>query len=139
MRNFLKLLVLIVDEVIAGLFLLLVLPSFGVEVPLWTAAVVIAVLLAKDVAFAPYVLGGGLERKPEVGPESLIGRTAVVVEDLTPEGLVKINGELWRAECVNGMARKGEKVVIVGVSGARVLVEHRASSEPGQLPPDCSS
>jgi len=130
MRNFPKLLTLIADEVIAGLFPLLVLPSFGIKVPLWAVAVVIAVLLAKDVAVAPYIIGGGLERKPEVGPESLIGRTAVVVEDLTPEGLVRIDGELWRAECVNGTARKCEKVVIAGVRSAKVLVERRVSLEP---------
>ena len=130
MKNLLKLLALMADEVIVGLFLLLVLPSFGIEVPLWAVAVVIGTLLAKDFLVAPFVLRGGLNAKPSTGSESIVGRTAVVVEDLTPEGLVKIDGELWSAECVNGTARRGEEVLIIGVNGTRVLVERRASPEP---------
>ena len=139
MRNLLKLLALMADEVIVGLFLIWVLPSFGVGVPLWAVAVVVAVLLAKDFLIAPFILRGGLNARPQTGSESLIGRTVVVVEDLSPEGLVKVGGELWSAECVDGTARRGEVVVIVGVSGAKVLVERRASPEPLQLPPGCWS
>lgn len=139
MRDLLKLLALTADEIVVGLFLLLVLPSFGVDVPLWAVVAVIAVLLAKDSLIAPFILRGGLGDRPKAGPESLIGRTAVVVEDMKPDGMVKLNGELWSARCVDGTARRGEVVVIVGVSGARVLVERRASPEPGQPPQDCSS
>lgn len=108
MKNLLTLLALAADEIAVGLFLLLVLPSFGIEVPLWAIAVVIGILLAKDFLVAPFVLRGRLKARPQTGSESLIGRTAVVVEDLTPEGLVKLDGELWSAECVNGTARRGE-------------------------------
>ncbi|WP_297435921.1 NfeD family protein [Thermococcus sp.] len=129
MKNFLKFLALMADEVIVGLFLLLVLPGFGIDVPIWTAAVVIGILLAKDVLVAPFVLRGGLNTRPETGSESLIGRTAVIVEDLTPEGLVKVDGELWSAECINGTARWGESVEIISVSGAKVLVKRLESPE----------
>ncbi|WP_232461734.1 NfeD family protein [Thermococcus pacificus] len=139
MRNFITLLALAADEIAVGLFLLIVLPRFGVEVPLWAVAVIIGILLVKDFLIAPFVLRGGLSVRPQTGPESLIGKTAVVVEDLAPEGLVKIDGELWSAECIKGTAKRGEKVVIVGVKGTRVLVERRASPELGQLPRDCSS
>ncbi len=126
MRNLLKFLALMADEVIVGLFLIWVLSGFGVEVPLWAVVAVIAVLLAKDFLIAPFILRGGLNARPQTGSESLIGRTAVVVEDLTPEGLVRIENELWSAECVNGTAKRGEDVVVIGVSGAKVLVERRA-------------
>ncbi|WP_297417182.1 NfeD family protein [Thermococcus sp.] len=139
MRSLLKFMALMADEVVVGLFLIWVLPSFGVELPLWVVAVVIAVLLAKDFRVVPFILRGGLSAKPQIGSESLIGRTAMVVEDLNPRGLVKVADELWSAKCVNGTARKGEVVVIVGVSGAKILVERRASPEPGQLPLDGSS
>ena len=124
MRNLLKLLALMADEVIVGILLLLVLPGFGIEVPLWAVAVVIGTLLAKDFLIAPFVLKG-LNARPRTGSESIIGRTAVVVEDLTPEGLVKLDGELWSAECVNGAAKRGERVSVVGLNGTRVLVERR--------------
>ncbi|WP_297501162.1 NfeD family protein [Thermococcus sp.] len=139
MRSLLKFMALMADEVVVGLFLIWVLPSFGVKVPLWVVAVVIAVLLAKDFRVVPFILRGGLSTRPQIGSESLIGRTAVVVEDLKPEGLVKVDGELWSAVCLNGNAMRGEKVAIVRVRGTRVLVERRASPEPGQLPRDGSS
>ncbi len=135
MKNFLKFLALMADEVIVGLFLLLVLPGFGIGVPVWTVAVVIGILLAKDLLVAPFILRGGLSARPETGSESLIGRTALIVEDLTPEGLVKVDGELWSAECINGTARRGESVVIISVSGARVLVKRRESPERRQPHP----
>jgi membrane protein implicated in regulation of membrane protease activity len=123
MKAVLKLLALSADEIIVGLFLILVLPAFGITVPLWAVASVIAFLLAKDLLVAPFIMGGGLSSRPEVGPESLTGKKAVTLEDLNPEGLVKVNGEFWSAECVNGSARRGEVVEIVGVKGARVFVK----------------
>ena len=95
--------------------------------------------MAKDFLIAPFILHGGLNARPQTGSEGLIGRTAVVVEDLNPEGLVRIENELWSAECVNGTARRGEVVVIVGVGGAKVLVERRASPEPSPPRRGCSS
>ncbi|WP_456366855.1 NfeD family protein [Thermococcus sp.] len=121
----LKLLVLLADEVLIIVLFLLLFPQLGLRVPLWAILLLLAVLLAKDIAVAPYVLRGSLERKPEVGPESLIGKTAVVLEDLDPEGIVKVEGELWRALCLNGKASRGDKVLIVGVRGTTALVECR--------------
>ncbi|NJF25528.1 NfeD family protein [Thermococcus sp. Bubb.Bath] len=118
-----KFLLLSVDEIIVGLFLVWVLPGFGVEVPLWAVASVIGVLIFKDILVAPFILRGGLSARPRAGSESLVGRIALVVEDLDPEGLVKVDGELWSAECIKGSARRGEVVKIVGVSGSKVLVE----------------
>ena len=123
----LKLLALMADEVLIIVLFLLPFPQLGLRVPFWATLLLIAVLLAKDIAVAPYVLRGGLERKPEVGPESLIGKTAVVLEDLNPEGIVKVEGELWRALCLNGKASRGDKVLIVGVRGTTVLVECRVT------------
>ncbi len=126
----LKLIALIADEIIVGVFLLVVLPALGMGVPVLVMGLILGILLVKDVLIAPYVLGGGLEKRPKAGPESLVGRTAVVVEDLSPEGLVKLDGELWRARCLHGTARRGEKVRVVEVDGTKLLVERRARQEP---------
>lgn len=125
LRDVLKLLALMADEIIVGVFIFLILPEIGVEIPLWAGLLVIAALLAKDFLIAPFVLGGGANKKPEVGPEGLVGRTALVVEDLSPDGVVKLDGELWKAECLNGTAKRGEKVKITAVRGTKVLVERR--------------
>ncbi|WP_342781715.1 NfeD family protein [Thermococcus aciditolerans] len=123
--NLLKLLALMADEIIVGVFIFLILPEIGVEIPLWAGLLVMSLLLAKDFLIAPFVLGGGADKKPRAGPEGLIGRTALVVEDLSPEGVVKLDGELWKAECLDGVAERGERVRIISVRGTKVLVERR--------------
>jgi len=120
-----KLLALAADEIIVAVFLLLVLPALGIDVPPPVTALLIAVLILKDFLIAPFVLRGGLSARPKTGPESLVGKEALVVEDLSPEGIVKIEGELWRAECINGSAKTGERVRVVSVKGAKLLAERR--------------
>lgn len=121
----LKLLALAADEIIVAIFLLIILPGLGIDVPLPAVALVLGVLLLKDFLIAPFVLRGGLSARPKTGPESLIGKEALVIEELSPEGVVKVEGEMWRAECLNGNARRGESVTIVGIKGAKLLVERR--------------
>jgi len=126
----LKLLALAADEIIVAIFLLIILPGLGIDVPLPAVALVLAVLILKDFLIAPFVLRGGLSARPKTGPESLIGKEALVIEELSPEGVVKVEGEMWRAECLNGNAERGESVTIVGIKGAKLLVELPASEEP---------
>ena len=123
--RFLKLIALIADEIVVAVVLLILLPAVGINVPLPLAGLILIFLLAKDFLIAPFVLGGGADKRPETGPESLMGRTALVVEDLSPEGVVKIDGELWKAECLNGVAERGESVRIISVQGTKVLVKRR--------------
>ncbi len=122
----LKFIALTADEIIVAVVLLAVLPAVGIAVPLPITGLILGVLLIKDILIAPYVLGGGLEKKSSTGAEALIGREARVIEDLTPRGTVKLDGELWRAECVNGIAKAGERVKVVGVDGTTLLVERPA-------------
>lgn len=117
-----KILTISIDEIIVGIFFLVILPSAGIRVPLKLTAFIVGLLIIKDLVIAPF-LWRVLEKKAEVGPEALIGREAIVVEELNPEGLVKIEGEYWRAISLNGVIKEGEKVKITGLSGLKVLVE----------------
>jgi membrane-bound serine protease (ClpP class) len=60
-------------------------------------------------------------RRSSVGAETLIGREAVVVRALDPEGQVAIDGERWRARCAAG-APVGAKVVIERIEGLTLEV-----------------
>ncbi len=55
-------------------------------------------------------------RAVQVGAETMIGQTVEVAEECRPFGLVRIQGELWRARCSTG-ADRGERVRIVGRDG----------------------
>lgn len=104
---------------------------------------VTAILLAVFVLPGPWgaaaVLGGALvevgeslfwfrwsrRRHARVGPETLIGQSAVVVVPCQPAGQVRVQGELWRARCEAGVG-EGETVRIVGRDGLTLVVERSA-------------
>lgn len=61
-------------------------------------------------------------RRPTVGAEALVGRTAEVVEPLRPAGRVRLDGELWNARC-DGGADAGASVRVARVDGLTLVVE----------------
>jgi len=123
-KNILKVLSILADEIVVGIFLFFILPRAGIEVPLKPALAVIGFLIFKDVIAVKF-LWEVFDKRVEVGPEALIGKEAMVVEELNPKGVVKIGNELWIAECVNGAAKRGEKVKVIEVRSTRLLVERQ--------------
>jgi membrane-bound serine protease (ClpP class) len=61
-------------------------------------------------------------RQIQMGAETLIGASAEVVSECRPLGQVRVQGELWRAQCDRG-ASPGETVRILGREGLTLLVE----------------
>jgi membrane protein implicated in regulation of membrane protease activity len=61
------------------------------------------------------------QRRARVGVEALVGRTAAALGQLTPEGQVKLDGELWRARSDEPVER-GAHVVVKGVEGLTLVV-----------------
>ena len=88
------------------------------------AIIVTGVLLALFFLFGMAAVVKAYRRKPETGKEELIGEIGRVVEDLSPEGLVKVRGELWRAISKDGSTIKvGERVKVLDVKGLTLIVE----------------
>jgi membrane-bound serine protease (ClpP class) len=96
-------------------------------------SLIIAILLALFVLPSPWglvaVLGAaclevveitwGLRlarRRSSVGAQTMIGREAIVVRALDPEGQVAIDGERWTARCATP-APVNTKVVIESIDG----------------------
>jgi len=65
-------------------------------------------------------------RRPAVGVETLIGRTATVTGACRPRGQVRVAGELWQARCGAG-ADVGDEVRVIDVEGLELVVEPRES------------
>ena len=80
-----------------------------------TPANVIVLVLGAVGEVGEIVWGRRLARRwrPKTGVETLIGQPANVVVECRPQGQVRVNGELWEAECDAG-ADAGETVRIVG-------------------------
>ena len=74
-----------------------------------------------------FVVGLGLairvqRKKPTTGTEGLIGEPGVVTVSLTPEGTVKVHGEIWKA-VAGGSIETGGKVRVKAIEGMLLKVE----------------
>jgi len=96
---------------------------------LWTAIITgIATGSAALVAITVYTVHA---RQPQVGPEALLGVRGSVIEAIPErgEGLIIVEGELWRARSAKGEEIPvGEMVRVVGYEGLVLLVERATPS-----------
>ena len=98
-----------------GLVLLLLLPH-----P-WNG-VGFAAALTWEVITILYCLWWSSRQVPQVGPSTLLGLAAVVVEPCTPWGRVKLQGETWQARSETA-AERGAHVRVCSVDGLALHVE----------------
>jgi membrane-bound serine protease (ClpP class) len=56
------------------------------------------------------------------GLESMVGKTGVVVVPLTPDGKVKVQGELWKARSQAGDLLKDQPVEVLATEGLTLIV-----------------
>jgi membrane-bound ClpP family serine protease len=72
----------------------------------------------------------------KTGLEEMIGEEAWVIEDINPEGKVRVNGEIWAASASGRTFRKGEKGVILGARGLVLILgdPEDAEKRPGLSP-----
>jgi len=111
----------IIEEAVLAIIVLVGLPRVGVNIHV--AVLVAAMLLWLVIAVVTYRAGSrALEKKP-VGFGTMVGSRGKVVKALQPAGLVKIGGEMWRAEAIGRQLDIGEEVVVVGQDGGKMLVK----------------
>lgn len=97
------------------------LPQLDIKLPL-------AVLIAVMVAWAAYAVANfwvvtrALRKKAVLGLPAMVGSKGKVLSPLTPEGQVKIKGEIWGAKSVDGDVDRGEEVMVVGQDGLKLIV-----------------
>ncbi|HTR81032.1 MAG TPA: nodulation protein NfeD [Bacteroidota bacterium] len=79
-------------------------------------------------AFFVFAIGAGLKaqmRRPATGAEGLIGEEGVAITKLNPSGQVKIQGEMWNAESIDGDLPKETPVIVAEVNGLALKVKKR--------------
>lgn len=101
------------------LALVLLLLAKSVAVPVWVMVSIFIVWLAKDFAVYP-IVRDAYETNVKTGAESMISKRGVTEARLAPEGYVKIEGELWRAQARDANQPIPQKRM-VRVTGARSL------------------
>ena len=96
------------------------------------AIIVTAVLLGLFFLFGAATVVKAHRKKPEAGREELVGQVGKVVEELDPEGVVKLHGELWKAESRDGSRiQVGDRIRVVEVRGLTLIVERVEERKEG--------
>jgi membrane-bound serine protease (ClpP class) len=86
---------------------------------------VILVIVILTTAFFIFAIGFGIKaqsRKPTTGIEGIIGEVGETISNLEPEGQIKVHGEVWNAESLEGTIGKGTKVKVTQVTNLKLLV-----------------
>ncbi len=107
-----------------GLVVFLVLP--------WPIALPLYLLIAGGSLLLYRLVWRAMQQPPRVGPEPLLGRECVAVEDIRYRGVVRCGTELWTA-LVRRPLHAGERARVVEVRGATLEVEplNKRPSEGG--------
>ncbi len=111
---------LFADELAVAFLLFLVLPRFGLELPLELKLLTLGLLGA--ISVMTYRALQTVRMPPLVGAEAMIGANATAITPLAPIGQVRIWGEVWTAEMEQGTAEHGERVKIKKVTGLKLVV-----------------
>ncbi len=104
----------------------------------WATIGALAVGLALFFALAVGAVVRTMRRRPLTGTEGLLGSQAVVRQPLVPEGMVFVDGELWRARLVSGASvPAGVRVRVVAREGSVLVVDSDAEPRaPNAAGPD---
>ncbi len=111
----------IIEESAIAVIVLMLLPQFDINVPV---VVLVLIMLGWLILSVLLFIAGNraLQRKPVNDPDAIVGKKGIAIEEINPQGLVKINGELWGAESAENIAI-GEEVIVTGYSGIKLKVE----------------
>ena len=91
-------------------------------VPRWAGSGFFIFWVIKDFAIYPLVRHA-YANKAKTGSEELIGNTGVTRETLAPEGYIKIQGELWKAQTSGRPIPPDRAVKVTGARGMTLIVE----------------
>ena len=125
MRKSITFILLIIDEVLIVGFFIFLFIYFGVNLYVVGILTVVLVLI---VAFIAYIFLPQLKR-PVTCVEGMIDLSGIALETLEPVGQVRIKGELWNAESINGTIKKGEGIVVEKVRNLTLIVKRLNSGK----------
>lgn len=120
--NWLKVSILLLDEVLVLVIILLLMHFFGVRLPVWVI-VVISILIFVVVFLIHLAIMPLINKKPITGQEVMIGMQCRVIEPLMPRGTVFLLGEYWQAESISEDIPADSTVEIIGCNGLILKVK----------------
>ncbi len=115
---------LLLDEVAALVLVLLVLWFFKIRIS-FEIAIVIALLLGTFVFITHKVIIPSFHKRKVTGSEGMVGLVGEVIEPLAPVGVVRVEGELWKAKVVDDDIAAGEDVEILRLQKLTLEVKRK--------------
>lgn len=97
---------------------------FKVKLPLW-AMIVIGLVLGGYIFFRTLAVLPSVRRKKISGSEGMIGMVGEVTESLKPSGIIRVSGERWQAESVEGHIDIGEEVEVLSICRLKLEVKRK--------------
>jgi len=111
----------VIEELAIVALVLFVLPLFNINIPLWGLIIILVCFAAY--CYVMYRIGHPTISFREVSdPDSIVGSTGIAENELNPEGLIRIHGELWKAVSEAERLEKGSRVIVTGIDGLRLFV-----------------
>ena len=118
--DWLKVLVLLLDEAAVLVLIFVVLHFLDVQIPL-SIMIPLVLLIGVFVFIIHIKVIASFHWKQVTGREGMIGLQGEVVEPLTPTGTIIVKGERWKAKSVDNV-EIGENVEVVGIEGLTLRV-----------------
>jgi membrane protein implicated in regulation of membrane protease activity len=118
----------LIDDAAVLVLIFLVLWFFHVKIT-WPIILAAVLFIGIFIIIMHQAVIPALRRKKVTGSEGMVGLTGKVVKALSPEGEIKIEGEYWQAESVNGDAAVGEAVEVLKVDGIKLEVKRKDTHE----------
>src|SRR5664279_1049742 len=113
----------IVSVVLGSLFLFRSSPAENFVAISWT--VIISTTVVTSLFFL-FIVGMGIKAqwlKPATGANAMIGSKGEAINLIDPDGMIKINGEMWNAISLSGKISAGENVIVKEIKDLTLYVE----------------
>ena len=106
-------------------------PYFGVDWPVVAGVGVVALLF---LAFVIRAVARARRRPVSIGPEELVGAVGRVVSPLSPQGQVRVHGEIWKARTEGEVLVRDEAVEVLAIEGLTLIVRRAATAHADSTP-----
>ncbi|MFC2122551.1 NfeD family protein [Bacteroidota bacterium] len=118
----------LLEEAALAVVVLWGLPRVDIEIPL--AGLILLMVVWAGFSIFTYQMGSrALRRKPVVDLPVTIGSKCKVIRRLEPEGVVGVKGEIWEAKSAHGTVEVGEKVIVIGNDGLKLIVSPKRTTD----------
>lgn len=125
----------IVEESVIVVIVLWGLPRIWPQIPFWLNITILVVLMVAWASYSIFTFRLGtraLKRKDVVGLPNMLALKGEVVNPLNPDGLVRIQGELWIASSEEGELAKNTRIIVVSQDRLKLVVKRDITEIAGE-------